>query len=415
MVHGDDFAAVGAEEDLVDVEKALADKYKIKTERLGGSATDSKEIRVLNKILRYTPNGLELDADPRHAEMIIRDLNLAVAKPSKVPGSKADMAKFNNTTADTVTAGEAVAVHRQAGKVVEMRLGSMEGSDEHIKMMADSVLMSIDNEVAQEGEDTELGRTEARLYRGVAARLNYIAPDRTDLQFSTKESARHMQTPRLSSMRLIRRIGRYLLGKPRPIMKFEWQALPSGITAYSDSDWAGCPKSAKSTSGGIICFGTHMLKSWSRQQKTISLSSAEAELHAAVAACSETLGMISLMKDLGIEAQGEINVDSSAALGIVQRAGCGRVRHLHLQALWVQECRSTGRLSYRKVLGTANPSDVLTKYMPAELLDTHMRTLGVEHRGGRAKSAPTLSSLVLCAVSLSNRHGGEDDQCAHPT
>ena len=110
------------------------------------------------------------------------------------------------------------------------------------------------------------------------------------------------------------------------VLKFEWQAMPSTLTAYSDSDWAGCPKSARSTSGGVICFGAHVLKSWSRQQKTISLSSAEAELHAVVAASSGTLGMISLLSDMGIQAQGEINEDSSAALGIVQRAGIGRVR-----------------------------------------------------------------------------------------
>ena len=148
-----------------------------------------------------------------------------------------------------------------------------------------------------------------------------------------------------------------------------------------------------------MCFGSHILKSWSRQQKTISLSSAEAELHAAVAASSEVLGILALLRDMGVQAQGEINVDSSAALGIVQRAGCGRVRHLHLQALWVQECRSTGRLSYKKVLGTANPSDVLTKHVPGDLLDTHLKTLNLEVRDGRAETAPTLASLELVRVS----------------
>ena len=93
MIHGDDFAAVGDEKDFIDVEKALTDKYKIKTERLGSGPSDSKEIRVLNKVLRYTDQGLELEADPRHAEMIIRDLELATASPSKVPGSKLDAVK----------------------------------------------------------------------------------------------------------------------------------------------------------------------------------------------------------------------------------------------------------------------------------------------------------------------------------
>ena len=142
-----------------------------------------------------------------------------------------------------------------------------------------------------------------------------------------------MQCPKISSMRLLRRIGRYLVGRPRIVMKFGWQPLPTMVTAYSDSDWAGCAKTARSTSGGLICYDAHVLKSWSRQQRRIVLSSAEAELHAAVAASSEALGIISLLHDLGVDAQGEIKVDSSAALGIVQRGGCGKVRYLHIQAL----------------------------------------------------------------------------------
>ena len=47
-----------------------------------------KEIRALNKIARYTATGIELQADPRHAEIVIRDLGLMDGKPSKVPGAK---------------------------------------------------------------------------------------------------------------------------------------------------------------------------------------------------------------------------------------------------------------------------------------------------------------------------------------
>ena len=50
-------------------------------------------IKVLNKILRYAEEGLELEADPRHAEMVIRDLGLEGGKLSKIPGTKADVAK----------------------------------------------------------------------------------------------------------------------------------------------------------------------------------------------------------------------------------------------------------------------------------------------------------------------------------
>ena len=73
---------------------------------------------------------------------------------------------------------------------------------------------------------------------------------------------------------------------------------------YTDSDWAGCVKTAKSTSGGMVMMGNHLIKSYSRQQKTIALSSAEAELHAMVAASAEALGIMALCKDMGMVVEG---------------------------------------------------------------------------------------------------------------
>ena len=65
------------------------------------------------------------------------------------------------------------------------------------------------------GDDMLLGLDEARQYRAVAARLNYLAPDRVDIQFAVKEAARSMSAPRKRDWILLTRIGRYLVGKPR--------------------------------------------------------------------------------------------------------------------------------------------------------------------------------------------------------
>ena len=125
----------------------------------------------------------------------------------------------------------------------------------------------------------------------------------------------------------------------------------------------------------------------------MALSSAEAELYAMVSASAEALAAIAYARDLGMVLQGEVYTDSSAALGISQRAGIGKVRHLRTQGLWVQECRVTGRLSYHKVLGAKNPADVLTKHVAGDLLDRHLGTIGAQITSGRAESAPEISSL----------------------
>ena len=72
------------------------------------------------------------------------------------------------------------------------------------------------NEVALEGDqfEEELDAAGARLYRGVAARLNYIAPDRPDIAYAVKEAARNMSSPEVSDLRRLRKIGKYLFGQP---------------------------------------------------------------------------------------------------------------------------------------------------------------------------------------------------------
>ena len=59
----------------------------------------------------------------------------------------------------------------------------------------------------------------------------------------------------------------------------------------------------------------------------------------------------------------------------------------------MQEVHLTGRLTYGKVLGEKNPSDILTKHVPAGLLARHLETVGAELRGGRPDTAAELNTL----------------------
>ena len=108
-----------------------------------------------------------------------------------------------------------------------------------------------------------------------------------------------MAAPTRGGWRKLKRLGRYLVGKPRAILRYELQEEPGMLTGFSDSDWAGCKRTAKSTSGGAIMRGAHMIKSWSSTQKSITLSSGEAELVAAVKTCTELIGVTQLMGDRG--------------------------------------------------------------------------------------------------------------------
>ena len=150
------------------------------------------------------------------------------------------------------------------------------------------------DEVKRPDDSVELNANYTTQYKSIVARANYLAADRTDIQYAVKTLAMSMSKPTHGDWQKLKRLGRYLVGRPRLVICYDWQSPLSRLTANSDSDWAGDKKTRKSTSGGIVRIGTHFIKSWSKNQSVIALSSAEAELYAIIKTASETLGIMSL-------------------------------------------------------------------------------------------------------------------------
>ena len=118
-----------------------------------------------------------------------------------------------------------------------------------------------------EGEE-KLEKREGTNFRAFAARANYLALDRLDIQFAVKELCRGMANPSRADVGKPRRLARYLRGRPRLVLECKYQEELDAIDVYSDSDWAGCWRTAKSTSGGVIMRGGHYVKSWSTRKRT---------------------------------------------------------------------------------------------------------------------------------------------------
>ena len=83
-----------------------------------------------------------------------------------------------------------------------------------------------------------------------------------------------------------------------------------------------------------------------------------------------------------------MHADSAAAIGICRRSGTGRVWHRAVRQLWVQEGLRREDFELYKVLDAHNPADILTKAVNREVLDRHLRTLGLTRADGRAETAP---------------------------
>ena len=305
LVHGDDYASVASLSELSWLRDRLEARFEMKTVMVGHSTAEKveKEGKILNRVIRATPDGWEYESDQRHVEAMIEDLELGEAKALATPGI--DEAKKT--------------------------------------------------EEEQADSDCLLGAADATAFRAVAARGNYLAQDRPDIQFAVKELCRSMSSPKREDWNRLKRLGRYLSGRPRAVGVYPWQDSPQIVDVYSDANWAGCHSSRKSTSGGAVMFGRCCVRSYSKTQNTIAQSSAESELIGTVKAATEALGIVSLCNDLGILVSARLHVDASAAIGILDRKGVGRVRHLDIGMLWMQENRLRRVLVIQKVVGTVNP------------------------------------------------------------
>ena len=133
------------------------------------------------------------------------------------------------------------------------------------------------------------------------------------------------------------------------------------------------------------------MKSWSSTQPTITLSSGEAELHGVVKGGANGLGFLALLRDYNIRTKLRLWTDSSASKGMCSRQGLGKVRHLDVQDLWIQQRLRNGDFSLYKVKGDDSPGDLFTKAsLTSHRIEALLNMLNCNYRSGGAITAPAL-------------------------
>ena len=199
--------------------------------------------------MEWTEAGISYEADQRHAEIIVKHLG------------------FEGESRSMCTPG----------------VKGIKGSDEEEKEL----------DVLLDGHD-------ATMYRAIVARGIYLAQDRSDIAFAVKELSRKMSNPDRRDWSSLKRLGRYLLKRERAVIYYDYQAYPRAWSVWVDSDWAGCRRTRKSTSGGVVMLGSHLIKSWSTTQQVIALSSGEAEYYSMVRGGSLGMGVSAIAKDMAV-------------------------------------------------------------------------------------------------------------------
>ena len=102
-----------------------------------------------------------------------------------------------------------------------------------------------------------------------------------------------------------------------------------------------------------------------------------------------------------MEFYGHMFPDASAALGIVQRIGLGKLRHLDTSFLWIQEVNYKRDIDYGKVAGAENPADIGTKHLDVATMEKHLHGMKFRFAVGRSVLAPELNSVCDAVVENS--------------
>ena len=123
-----------------------------------------------------------------------------------------------------------------------------------------------------------------------------------------------------------------------------------------------------------------MVKSWAKDQGCIATSSGEAELYAATKGAAEALGIKSVLNDLGIDMSITLEIDAKATVGIVSRQGLGKMKHVDVHDLWIQEAVKRGKLEIKKIPRAINTADLLASPSKWEDIDKFMKELGYEFK-----------------------------------
>ncbi|XP_075515957.1 uncharacterized protein LOC142550785 [Primulina tabacum] len=135
-------------------------------------------------------------------------------------------------------------------------------------------------------------------YRSIIGSLLYLSASSPDIMFSVCLCARYQADPKVTHLKVVKRILRYIAGTINLGLWYT-KETNTNLVGFSDADWAGNLDDRKSTTGGCFYLGKNLVSWYSKKQNCVSLSTAESEYVAAASCCSQLLWMNQMIKDYG--------------------------------------------------------------------------------------------------------------------
>ncbi|KAI3788129.1 hypothetical protein L2E82_00811 [Cichorium intybus] len=220
------------------------------------------------------------------------------------------------------------------------------------------------------------------LFHSLAGGLQYLTFTRPDISYVVQQICLFMHDPREPHLHALKRILRYIRGT----LDYGLQLHPStttGLIAYSNADWGGCPVSRRSTNGYCIYLGDNLISWSSKRQPTVSRSSAETEYRGVANAVAETCWLRNLLRELHcpLSKATIVYCDNVSAVYLstnpVQHQ---RTKHIEIDIHFVRDKLATGQIRVLHVPSTQQYADIFTKGLPTSLFTNFRSRLSVRLR-----------------------------------
>ena len=222
---------------------------------------------------------------------------------------------------------------------------------------------------------SQASESDIKQYQAIVGSIMFaMIETRPDIAYATSVVSRHAKNPGKSHMEAAKQILRYLSATRDRGITFGGGDL--SIQGYSDSDWAGDKEDRKSTSGYVFMLNNGPISWASKRQKTVALSSTEAEYMALTLAAKETIWIRLLMTELGLmqdDATPTVNVleregaialkgDNQSAIALANNPVLhSRTKHIDIQHHFIRNEVTEGRIDLTYVSTEHMVADGLTK------------------------------------------------------
>ncbi|GJU01359.1 putative ribonuclease H-like domain-containing protein [Tanacetum coccineum] len=211
-------------------------------------------------------------------------------------------------------------------------------------------------------KDGDADDVDVHLYRSMIGSLMYLTASRPDIMFAVCACARFQVTPKTSHLLAVKRIFRYLKGKPTLGLWYSRDS-PFELVAYTDSDYAGATQDRKSTTGGCQFLGNRLISWQCKKQTMVATSTTEAEYVAAASCCGQVLWIQNQLLDYGYNFMHTvINIDNNSTICIIENpVQHSKTKHIEIRHHFIRDCNAKKLIQMVKIHTDHNVADLLTK------------------------------------------------------